>query len=222
MIGMKGWVFILLLLCLMSTALGARVHGGIYDRNHDALSRTIVYINSSPIQTHISKYGGYSFIVPEGYYNITANYTLNNITKTIAHKSVHISGDGDYRIDLIVYPSINITQGFEPAPVQDVDTRYYWMFGAIIFILSVALILLFVRLKKTPHVEQEPESTDPLQKRILSIIQSHGGSMPQKAIRKEVRFSQAKVSMVLSTMQQEGLIERIKKGRINIIRLRDN
>jgi uncharacterized membrane protein len=42
----------------------------------------------------------------------------------------------------------------------------------------------------------------------------------QKEIRKEVPLSEAKISLIISEMEHRGIIEKIKKGRGNIIVLK--
>jgi uncharacterized membrane protein len=49
------------------------------------------------------------------------------------------------------------------------------------------------------------------------IIKEEGGRTTQKDIRKKIPLSEAKVSLMISELEAKGKIQKIKKGRGNII-----
>ncbi|MBR9690675.1 winged helix-turn-helix transcriptional regulator, partial [Candidatus Woesearchaeota archaeon] len=53
--------------------------------------------------------------------------------------------------------------------------------------------------------------------KIILIIKKHGKRITQKELRKEIPLSEAKISLMISELEDEGKIKRIKKGRGNII-----
>jgi uncharacterized membrane protein len=53
--------------------------------------------------------------------------------------------------------------------------------------------------------------------RVLEIIKKHGGRTTQKDIRKELPLSEGKISLMITELEHQGKIEKIKKGRGNII-----
>jgi uncharacterized membrane protein len=55
--------------------------------------------------------------------------------------------------------------------------------------------------------------------RIISILKEHEGVMMQSEIVKKTRFSKAKTSSLLSKMAGAGVIQRVRKGRENLIRV---
>ena len=57
--------------------------------------------------------------------------------------------------------------------------------------------------------------------KIINIIRRHGNRTTQKDIRKEISFSEAKVSLVIAELEHEGMVKKIKKGRGNIIILNE-
>ena len=61
-----------------------------------------------------------------------------------------------------------------------------------------------------------------LENLIIDYIKSKNNLTTQKEIKKKFSLSNTKVSLVLSTLESQGLIIRIKKGRINIIKLKQN
>ncbi|MCQ6961878.1 hypothetical protein PV02_01400 [Methanolobus chelungpuianus] len=52
---------------------------------------------------------------------------------------------------------------------------------------------------------------------ILDILVSQGGRMTQKDMRKRLRYSEGKVSLMLLDLEKRGKIQKFKKGRGNII-----
>lgn len=55
---------------------------------------------------------------------------------------------------------------------------------------------------------------------ILNIIKQEGGRTTQKLIRKKIPLSEAKISLMISELEAKGKIEKIKKGRGNLIILK--
>ncbi|MBI4441409.1 hypothetical protein HY639_04530 [Candidatus Woesearchaeota archaeon] len=68
--------------------------------------------------------------------------------------------------------------------------------------------------------EQKQEQKDELQE-IIDYIKAADGRMTQKDLRKKFPSSEAKISLMLAELEHRGLIEKIKKGRGNIIILRE-
>lgn len=57
---------------------------------------------------------------------------------------------------------------------------------------------------------------------ILDIVISNGGRITQKELRGKLRYSEAKVSLIVSDLENRGIVEKFKKGRGNIIIIRDD
>lgn len=51
----------------------------------------------------------------------------------------------------------------------------------------------------------------------MGIISDHGGRIAQAELRKELPYSEAKVTLMLADLEDRGYIRKIKKGRGNII-----
>ncbi|MGM5483965.1 MAG: helix-turn-helix transcriptional regulator [Nanobdellota archaeon] len=136
-------LFLIFFILIVSnhSVLAARVHGTIYDQDLEPLSKVVVVANSSPMQRHISKYGGYSFELSEGKYRINATINFNDERKTIASEIVNIkSKEGDYNIDLFVYPGTNLSEFF--GEVESENNEFFWILGMLI-ISFIAVIMLF-------------------------------------------------------------------------------
>ena len=81
----------------------------------------------------------------------------------------------------------------------------------------VVFIIFHIRNKKK-KTEEKYEDVD-LEK-IIKIIKQEGGRTTQKEIRKEIPLSEAKISLMIAELEHKGIIEKIKKGRGNIIILK--
>jgi uncharacterized membrane protein len=57
---------------------------------------------------------------------------------------------------------------------------------------------------------------------IIKILIKHNGQANQTDIVKETGFSKSKISNVLAKMKEDGDIEKIRKGKSNLIRLKNN
>ena len=55
---------------------------------------------------------------------------------------------------------------------------------------------------------------------LIKIIKREGGRTTQKYIRKQIPLSEAKISLMIAELEHKGIIEKIKKGRGNIIILK--
>lgn len=56
----------------------------------------------------------------------------------------------------------------------------------------------------------------------LSIIKKEGGRITQKNLRKKMGYSEAKMSLVIADLERRNIVEKVKKGRGNIIFLKNS
>jgi len=77
-----------------------------------------------------------------------------------------------------------------------------------------------------PAAEPEPKPDEPVGKTdrelIVDILESNDGRMKQARIVDETGWSKSKVSMLLSEMEEEEAISKLRVGRENIISLSGN
>ncbi|KTG07809.1 hypothetical protein AUR64_01915 [Haloprofundus marisrubri] len=89
----------------------------------------------------------------------------------------------------------------------------------------VSIGLVAYRRLSAPHgIEREvepslaePESKPTDEERIMKLLETHDGQMRQVAIVEEVEWSKAKVSRLLSQLDDEGKITKLRLGRENLI-----
>ena len=133
----------------------------------------------------------------------------------------------------------------EEKPKQDSDNKLiYYILGVLAIIIIIDLIIYFMLKKKKNEPVPEEGKVEPEQpksdekasedapepapvpeekemseekKEIVGHIEQAGGRVTQKELRQMTSLSEAKVSLILSELEEDKLVRKIKKGRGNII-----
>ncbi len=235
---LSSLLFILLLIPIVSAA---TLKGSIYDDNLNIAQNVLVEINTVPQQKYLAKTGTYSFDLPLGKYTLTAKDSRYTITEQIEITSI----SGEYLLDLFLLPDFAEEDELWQETQQEllIDTEessvpiWSWIIAGIIFAVLLGRIIytrkkygslwLFrkkikVESQKTleQHKEelaQEPGYID----QALEIIKKHDGRINQKELRKEMMYlSEAKVSLIVTELEHKGKVEKVKKGRGNVLILK--
>lgn len=218
----KEILYLVLILLMASSALGATIHGTIYDMNLNKVSGAIVEINSTPRQRLASVDGTYSFSLQKGNYAIIAVYNeKNNIQKS--EEKLSITDEGDYVLDLFLFPDIsgeetlfnesdiNISQPYKR------DYTPYTVIG-LLLVLGLAGFIIYLKYFREKRIEEKIERKEDTDlNKVILILKKHGGRATQKDIRKEIPLSEAKISLMIAELESDNRIKKIKKGRGNII-----
>ena len=244
--------------CLASAAV---VHGTTYEwSTFEALENTIVEVNSTPPQVLVASSGSYTFDLPEGSYTIRAEYYRGNLLEYCAEEEITIVGDGDFVLDLLMFPpieevylceDINFSEDLfdyeEPQEDEEDSTVLLYATGILSVLAIISALFLWKRGKKGAGKEDyryEPVKPEPeapggpgepeelehggaesaipsdLQE-VLSIIRERGGRITQKDLRLRLNCSEAKASLMITDLEDRGLVKKMKKGRGNVIILTD-
>ena len=217
-------IYLLLFLSLATFASAATIHGTVYDLELSKL-KAIVEINTQPQQKMLSVDGVYTFNVPVG------NYAIQSyIGDLAAEENISIINEGDYILDLFLFPETD-----ESDPLNDADFNLFgdgksgiswWWSVAGVFLLAVILVLVYLFWGKRknepvhPELKEELHVEDPLLKQVLEEIRKENGRITQKDLRRKFPMSEAKISLVLTELEHKGQIEKVKKGRGNVIILK--
>lgn len=127
---------------------------------------------------------------------------------------------------------------------ENIFPKFGWEYTAVaLLVFIIAAIAAYyhykrkddqdidVVLKPEPELEPEPVSqiktdSEPLDvsiplpddlKEVIEILSRSDGRITQKDLRGKLRCSEAKVSLMIADLEARGLIQKIKKGRGNII-----
>lgn len=230
---MKSFIIIILCFLFIPIVHGATIKGNIYDLGLNPLNGVIVTIDTMPQQVFIVTDNSYEFIVKEGNYQITANYEDDLFTS----ENITIVDNGTYKLDLILLPSITGIEltNFENEDMNinlnnnNLDDKSKSQFGLLFILIVIAFIALaivffaniFFAKKFQLEIDESTESLedDQIMIDISKKLKDNGGSLTQKDLRKELGIGEAKLSVILTQLENDKLIEKIKKGRGNIIRL---
>jgi len=211
----------------------AVIYGTLYDFSLKKLNNARVEINTSPKQFLIAQNGTYSFNAPNGAYTIKAHLMQKNTVIASMQENITIRQDGNYILDLILFPDIE--EGIEDIEI-DVNENIVGNENknnilTVFILVSVIIVILagvfyFIKYKKQKREikyekkeNKKEESYDDLEQ-IIKIIKQEGGRTTQKDIRKQIPLSEAKISLMIAELEHKGIIEKIKKGRGNIIILK--
>lgn len=208
-------VCILMLGFLIPVVSAAQIQGKVYDNYLNLVDQAVVRINTEPAQKIVVK-NSYTFNVPPGNYILEATSPGYKIKQ-----EVNIKQEGAYVIDLILFPSfedeedlLNLDVDFENAYTKRIS--YLWFIIPAVIIVIILIYLFKFRKKK---IEAEIDM-DELPSKVIDFIKSKGNRVTQKEIRRQFPMSEAKISLVITELESKGKLEKIKKGRTNIIILK--
>lgn len=228
-IGVLVWVFVFILLAVFTSA--ATIYGSVYDLSLKKVNNALVEINTTPRQLIVAKNGSYSFNVGNGVYGIKSQVVQKNTVLAFVQENITIKQDGSYILDLILFPDVE--EGVEDISL-DVNgnviesRKSNILIGTVIliFIIGIASFLYFKKMKnpkegKKEVIEKKEDAHDDGNlEHIIKIIKQEGGRATQKDIRKQIPLSEAKISLMIAELEHKGVVEKIKKGRGNIIILK--
>lgn len=227
---MKPWLFILLVLLILAGSVNAAtLQGNIYDLNLTLLENVLIEINTEPKQQYLAIEGKYSLELPPGKYVLKAKKGNLSISE-----EVKVSSSGKYLFDLFLFPDFDEEDELSgDVAAIDVETTSRWerypfssyLIAAGIFLVAFGRIVLarkkYKKKKDTAPLLAEEKPEPKYLEETLEIIRKHEGRISQKDLRQELmHLSEAKVSLILTELEHKSKIEKIKKGRGNIILLK--
>lgn len=209
---MKLITLLILTLLILPSVSAAIIQGKVYDIELNRLDNIIIEINTIPGQRIVSQQGEYFFNVPNGDYTIIAKTTIDGFIY-LANEEISIIDDGEYNFDIFLFPEL------ENIPEVDLglnDNKKNPFVYLVVFII-VALILFF-SFKIGKNKEFKMDDDDSLNS-VYNLIKKEKRTT-QKEIRKRSSLSEAKISLIITQLEEEGKIKKIRKGRSNIIILK--
>ncbi len=236
--GAKALLALVVWIVLSQACFAATVHGNIYDLSLNKVKGAIVESNTTPAQVFIATDGTYTMDIPKGTYLVTAKQKEGRQVLAIENRTISVGQEGAYVIDFILFPVID-EDAFDEIDLSDVagkeEVSMNTVFAAMVAVLLVSgAAFAYWRYKKGLIDTEKEEAEKPAAKgpqsqskedvdylsQTVAIIRRHGGRATQKDIRKEMPLSEAKISLLIAELEHKGTIEKIKKGRGNIIILK--
>ena len=192
---------VLLLLLVASITHASFVYGDIYENNLEKLNKTVIRVEGGFSYQLVTDKANYSIFLPEGDYMISASATDSSGNALRTEEKISV-GPEDQRVDLVLKPVMDIGQ---------------------IGLLSAFLLIVMVFLWSNRHWDMKPKPQPKLELdgdaiSVLKVLDSFEGRATQKELKEALRFSDAKLSLILTELEQLGKVKKFRRGRANIIR----
>lgn len=235
---------IILFILLAMSVHAATLTGTVYDLDLEEVKDAVVEIDTKPAQRMVSRDGTYTFEVPPGEYILSAAVKEEGIIVLGSREELTVDVSGEYVYDLFLFE--DFTEEDDLLDMETIDVEkdiynegpprylfFFLAFGVALIITAVLYLILRGKTEDEPEhlkmsdriddTSSQPNTTtgeDVTKDEVISIIKASGGRMTQKDLRKRLAHSEAKVSLVLAELENEGRIKKIKKGRGNILILK--
>lgn len=209
----------------------ATVHGTIYDFwSYTPLENVMIGVTSGT-QT-LSLDGTYSLSLQPGSYEIVARYSQRGTLVYEDSENITLQPNDNVTLDMIMFPEYidENSDNLDITPdLDETGAALPWLGIAIGLIIFVIGVVVFYNRKIMGMIEKEtsaPHATrvvgvpEELQG-VLDVIKAGGGRVNQLELRQKLPWSEAKVSLMISDLEDRGLVRKIRKGRANIIVLKD-
>lgn len=239
---------IILFVLLAMSVHAATLTGTVYDLDLEEVKTAVIEIDTKPAQRMVARDGTYSFEVPPGDYILTASVREDGIIVLGSREELTVDVSGEYVYDLFLFEDFTEEDDLLDMELIDVEKDIYdegppayllflLVFGVALVITAVLYLILRGKTEDELEGQKTPEGMDDASSQsdnqssssagedvtkdeVISIIRANGGRMTQKDLRKKLPHSEAKVSLVLAELENDGRIKKIKKGRGNILILK--
>jgi uncharacterized membrane protein len=212
---------LLILLLLLPTVFATTLTGQIYGSGLELEENVLLTVNTVPEQKMLIKEGNYQLILNPGSYKITLTKGTMVITEDIT-----IDSEGTFHYDFFLVPNINeetdIWQELR-LNYDDYEEREQnpWSFLIITVIFALLLFRYYYYRKKYSDLSRlrlEIKKDSTLLDKTIKIIKKNDGRITQKELRTELNhLSESKVSLIITELQSQGKVKKIKQGRGNVV-----
>jgi len=204
----------------------AVMKGSFYNfNNFERINNVIMEINTSPKMRIVITNGYYYLNLSSGCYNLTA-YTFMDDIKYESSEVLCVKNGDKVDYDFILMPSENRLAKDISSPLESFEiayegseNKYHLSLWTAIFIfivlvtplVSISYVYLHGRVKRKKILKD-----DEYMNMLIELLKQER-RITQKEINKRIPLSEAKISLMLSELEELGMIKKIKKGRSNII-----
>ncbi len=220
----------------------ATVHGTVYDLwTFTPLENVVVkaYSDSTLRQQIVATDGTYSLSLPPGNYTVKAEYYSGSVVVYDAEENITLQENDNLTLDLIMFPTFEeneLPENYDILPEEEegagIGAELPWLVLVVVVIIVVVGVIIFYNRKILGLMrEAEEETTPPAPVRVvglpedlnevLDVIKESGGRINQVKLRRKLPYSEAKVSLMITDLEDRGLVRKIKKGRGNIVVLKE-
>ncbi len=211
---MKKLIWLLAITLLTPLTLAATLKGSVYDFSLTQ-TRAVVEINTTPKQTMISD--NYIFQVKPGTYLVTARKLEGDTITAYTNETVTITENGTFVKDLILFPQVEVNESVDVEQPEVSPEEFDWdtvdqilPFAALACILLILFAFRYSYQQRMKEKEWEEDlGLDDDAAKVLEFV--------DKEKREKFPYSQSKISLILTDLEDQGLIRKIKQGRGNVV-----
>jgi uncharacterized membrane protein len=205
----------------------ATVHGTIYDFwDFQPMENVWIEVYSdSALRYRELHHETYTLSLPPGAYVLKGKHYSGAVLIYDTEENIVLRENDNLLLDLIMFPAFeenDIPEILLPDIEEEgVETNLWVGVGVLLGIAVAAVAIGYYATKRKPAaIITRPAKVVGLPadlQEIVDLIRANGGRMNQVELRKKLPYSEAKVSLMLSDLEDRGIIRRIKRGRGNII-----
>lgn len=224
-----------MLFALIPLVHGASISGEIYDIELNKVTEAILEISTTPAQRIVVTDGSYNVELGQGTYTVYAKYNIGD-EEFAAVEQIIVAEEGNYVYDLILFPDLSEDEEIINSVENDFDVDSAPLNGSpmsypiLVFIIALLICtLLYFAIKfiidhykrNRMRLEEMPTSElDEELEKMLAFIKKEKGRVTQRDLRNEFPLSEAKISLMITDLERHGKVQKIKKGRGNVILLK--
>jgi len=159
--------------------------------------------------------------------NYPANYTLESVNPMPDQKDASTQTLEWLGTQFFVTenPSI-VLKAQEVVPANSEQQPSYVLLASVSAVAIIVAVMAswFFFINRQNKVKEKPVMAtlhlrETEEEKVLRVLRSNGGSAYQSAITEQCRFSKAKTSQLLTTLERKGIVRRDKKGRDKIVNI---
>lgn len=214
---MRGIAFLLAAL-IFGSASAAFVHGDIYGPGLEKLERTVIRVEGRFTYQLVTDKSNYSIFLPDGEYGISATAQAGDGAPLHSYDKIS-AGAEDQRLDLVLRPSWPAEHIIMVSVLAVLGAVFLWsnrLWGR----KSAKDAASAGTGKGAPPLPPKPAMVelDDDAKSVLRFLEAAEGRATQKELKEALRFSDSKLSLILTELEHLGRIRKFKRGRANVVR----
>ena len=231
---MKAALTAVIGILLLTLPLAASISGSFYSGYSFETYNGSVVLETSGNQYYKGVFTeNYSVELPPGEYNISAYSSNGNMVaeeeKVILNNQTHwdiilLYSDSTEIMDSEINDTIEVPVAQVPKEESNSTIQNLLMMSAAFVVIAIILFLISKRFEKKYDEEQDYEllKDKELTKDEMSFLETINGNegvIEQKEMRKTLGWSDAKTSLISKSMETQGFVKLVRKGRENIVKI---
>ena len=156
-----------------------------------------------------------------------SEYLIQSVSPAPNERDDSVQMLGWFRTQDFINGEPNVTLKNNLPTSVDVGSQLYIIVGLISVVIVGSLIAFYIVKRRKPKSTANPTTSmsasavETEEEKVIKIIKSSGGSIHQSEIVEQCKFSKAKTSQLLASLEKKGVVTRYKRGRDKIVNLKE-